>query len=82
MSRMIDADELKKNSDITNWNKPYGCSFDTIDRIPTAYDVEKVIEEAKKQLSKLLHICDLEDVDKVYNFYDSLEATIRKGGVE
>jgi hypothetical protein len=48
MSKLIDADELKKNSDITNWNKPYGCSFDVIDRIPTAYDVEKVVAELKE----------------------------------
>lgn len=43
MSRLIDADELKKNSDITNWDKPYGCSFDVIDNMPTIVDAVEVV---------------------------------------
>ena len=43
MRRLIDADELKKNSDITNWDKPYGCSFDVIDNMPTIADVVEVV---------------------------------------
>ena len=43
MSRLIDADKLKKNSDITNWDKPYGCSFDVIDNMPTIIDAVEVV---------------------------------------
>ena len=43
MSRLIDADELKKNSDINNWYKPYGCSFDVIDNMPTIVDAVEVV---------------------------------------
>lgn len=41
MARLIDADKLKLDYDITNWDKPYGCSFKTIDRQPTV-DAEPV----------------------------------------
>ena len=41
MARYIDADKLKMDSDIYNFDMPYGCSFKAIDRQPTA-DVEVV----------------------------------------
>lgn len=41
MARYIDADKLKMDSDIDNFDMPYGCSFKAIDRQPTA-DVEVV----------------------------------------
>lgn len=41
MARMIDADKLKTDADITNWGKPYGCSFRVIDIQPTV-DAESV----------------------------------------
>ncbi len=42
--RLIDADKLKANSDITNWDKPYGCSFQVIDKQPTVNEW-KLIED-------------------------------------
>ena len=53
-----------------------------VDEQPTAYDVEKVVAKLNKALGKLLHICSMEDVEKVYNFYDLMEEIVRKGGVE
>ena len=41
MARLIDADKLKTDADITNWDKPYGCSFRVIDIQPTV-DAEPV----------------------------------------
>ena len=32
--KYIDREALKKKYDITNWDKPYGCSFEVIDRMP------------------------------------------------
>ena len=47
--RLIDADELKKHSDITNWDKPYGCSFDVIDSMPTINAI--IVTDIKKHKS-------------------------------
>ena len=41
MARLIDADKLKSDYDIRNWEEPYGCSFNVIDRQPTV-DAEPV----------------------------------------
>ena len=41
MERLIDADKLKSDYDIRNWEEPYGCSFNVIDRQPTV-DAEPV----------------------------------------
>lgn len=81
ISRQTVLDVLKQTGIIQD-NDLGHLVVDEINRIPIAYDIEKVVAETEKQLSKLLHICALEDVDRVYNFYDSLEETIRKGGVE
>ena len=41
MARLIDAEKLKSDYDITNWDKPYGCSFKIIDSQQTV-DAEPV----------------------------------------
>ena len=53
MSRLIDADELKKNSDITNWDIPYGCSFDVIDKMPTIVDT--ISEKSSKETAEKIY---------------------------
>ena len=93
--RLIDADKLTEKihkikfqtniSEKTNRYRPfldYGDVLDCINEQATIYSVEEVVTETRKLLDKLLHICALEDVDKVYSFYDDLETIIRKGGTE
>ena len=85
MSRLIDADLLKEcyaGTNALDGKADYMSIRKMIDNQPTAYDIEKVVEKTRKKLDKLLHICSLEDVEKVYDFYDSLEESIRKGGTE
>ena len=60
--RLIDADELKKNSDITNWDKPYGCSFDVIDSMPTINAI--LITDTKK------HQSDFSDLELTEEFIE------------
>lgn len=70
--RLIDADELKKRSDITNWDKPYGCSFDVIDNMPTINAV--VITDIKKHKS---NFDDLELTEEfVHEQLDSYTKTL------
>jgi uncharacterized protein YerC len=94
MGRLIDVDEINfictynGNGDCCADKEhckkclDYMCDIIDIQNQPTAYDVDAVVKETRKKLDKLLHICALEDVEKVYKFYDSLEEIIRKGGVE
>ena len=60
---------------------PYEEVIQLLDKQPTAYDIDKVVIETRKELDKLLYICDLEDTTKVYDFYDWLEQAIRKGDI-
>ncbi|MCM1171298.1 MAG: hypothetical protein NC393_04135 [Clostridium sp.] len=48
--RLIDAGKLKSNFDITNWDEPYGCSFKRIDEQPTAFDLEKAVEQLTEKV--------------------------------
>ena len=69
MSRLIDADELKKNSDITNWDIPFGCSFDVIDKMPTIVDTisEKSSKEtAEKILNTEFFVFEIENRSEEY----------------
>ncbi len=43
MGRLIDADALKREADITNWDKPFGVSLELIDSQPTIESVVQII---------------------------------------
>lgn len=80
--RLIDADELKEHYDITNWNKPYGCSFERIDRQPTAFDLENVIERLDEKRRKYRREADVQ-MHKYHNedwgqYLDGLQCGIRE----
>ena len=47
--RLIDADDFKKFMQaLCKADAPYGCVVDLLDTQPTAYDVDKVVEELNK----------------------------------
>lgn len=91
MSRLIDADLLKRN--ITKWLKPSKpdetemievadalvSTMMEIDEQPTAFDVDKVISELKRD--KFVESeCILSDVHQGYNAGLSRAIEIVKGG--
>ena len=44
--RLIDADDFKKFMQaLCKSGAPYGCVVDLLDTQPTAYDIDKVVEE-------------------------------------
>ena len=75
--RLIDADELKKHSDITNWDKPYGCSFDVIDNMPTINAI--IVTDIKKHKSNFDDLELTEDfIQKQLDSYDKTLAGLKE----
>lgn len=101
MRRLIDADLLKK--DITKWLKPSKpdeadmidvadaivSTMMEIDEQPTAFDVDKVVEQLKElKMRYYLTIANTGDADKdcayknIANTIDRAVEIIKGGGVE
>lgn len=66
--RLIDANELKKCIEESTWND----ILELVDEQPTAYDVEKVVEELDKYPHGFLGVDEMEDIKDI----------VRKGGVD
>ncbi len=95
MGRLIDADELKKN--IAKWLKPSSPDereMVTVDDIaisvmieieeqPTAYDVDKVVEQLETGLEEILYDrCYSNDYDMGMKEVNALLDKVMKGDVK
>ena len=59
--RLIDADDFKKFMQaLCKAGAPYGCVVDLLDTQPTAYDVDKVVEELYEERTEILLSNDYE----------------------
>ena len=97
MARLVDADALiaklrdlaDKNDDNLQSYLALIATVILVNEQPTAYDVEKVVEELEKkriEVQKMKNncialsdkeVCDIENIT-----YDRAKAIVRKGGVE
>ena len=73
--RLIDADNMKTLHEIqmANFNSIEDIQ-EWIDRQPTAYDVEKVVEQLDEYITKI--------VGRNSALYQTIIGIVRKGGVE
>jgi hypothetical protein len=75
--RLIDADEvinILKETGIIQDNELGHCVIDEINRIPTAYDVDKVVEELDAYITKL--------VGKNSALYQTIIGIVKAGGLD
>ena len=90
MARLIDADvnreEFKKilcctlNDCSITTKKKFNLIMTAFDDMPTAYDVEKVVEELEGEKSKSIY--DYDSVIDVKSAYSKAIDIVRKGGVK
>lgn len=82
--RLIDADELKKSGyrlvHIDNLKPKQSCK--SWAEVPTAYDVEKVVECIHKYFSKKINDCNGNIVPhEILEYNKAICEIVRKGGV-
>ena len=96
MGRLIDADELKKN--IAKWLKPSSpdeSEMVAVDDIaisvmmeieeqPTAFDVDKVVEQLEEARDELLHSTDYNNdiINYCLDWFDIAIEIVKGGGQE
>lgn len=83
--RLVDADEIRKMFDPETWQGEMMIAI--ADTLPTAYDIEAVVDVAKEVAAELCalgfcdHNCNCE-LCKVGKLIDRIVEAIRKGGVK
>ena len=82
--RLIDADKLIEEINNLGWRlydtltlKGLSIALETINQQPTAFDVEKVVE----QLEKESYYIDIETDREVVNLNETIEI-VRNGGID
>ena len=85
MPRLIDADELKKSGyrlvHIDNLKPKQSCK--SWAEVPTAYDVEKVVEQIHEYFNGKIDACE-EDIvpQEILEYNKAICEIVRKGGVK
>ena len=73
--RLIDADDFKKFLQaLCKAGAPYEEVVQLLDKQPTAYDAEKVVEQLDEYITKI--------VGRKSALYQTIMRIVRKGGVE
>lgn len=82
MSRLIDADDFKKFLQaLCKAGAPYEEVVELLDKQPTAFDTERVVEQLEEKQYAYIHDNGDYEEGKYYAFEEAIDI-VKKGGVE